>query len=410
MSKLPRRVVAFRVVILLAALGGASFWLTSVRPQPWVHVALFFGVALAADLVAVTLPQGGEVTAATAVSVAVALLFPQGAAMAILVAGGVAAVVVRTVTASSERAGVRLAMRTLALALSLPVLALGRPTGLAVEDVQLMSTGGLYATLFVLLFCTASVLLDQAELALSHRTGLRSVVSGVFTVVAPMYAALGALGALAAVVYPSMGVWALLLLVGLLAVVRQSFSLYTAQRMNYRDTVKALAEAIEAQDRDVPGHAGRTAELALSLGRELGMHGRELEGLSYAALLHDIGKLAAPEESLDVLMDQLPHAEGEGRFHAERGGQILSQIEYLRHTSDLVRFHHHPPLGNGSASDAPPLGARVIAVASRFDKLTHSLGALPALGERSAFGRIKEHEGTQFDPAVVRALARVLAR
>jgi putative nucleotidyltransferase with HDIG domain len=410
LSKLPRRVVTFRALLLLAAVSGAMLWLKSAPVMPWRDVLIFLAVALGADLVAVTLPQGGEVTAATAVAVAVALLFPPGTAMAIMVAAGVVAVLARVVTGSSGRAGVRLAMRTVALSVSLPVLAPGRPTGLAIVDVELMSRNGLNATIFVVVFCVVSLLLDQSELALSHRTGFRSVVSGVFTMVAPIYAALGALGALAAVVYPSMGVWAVLLLVGLLAVVRQSFSLYTAQRVNYRDTVRALAEAIEAQDHEAPGHAGRTAELALALGRELGMHGRELEDLSYAALLHDIGKLAAPEDSLDVLMDQLPPEEGGGRFHAERGAEILQQVEYLRHTADLVRFHHHPCAENvGQRQELPP-GARVIAVASRFDKLTHWSGELPALGEHAAVTRIKSEEGSLFDPAVVRALARHLER
>lgn len=410
MSKLPRRVIAFRALLLLAAAGGALLWLGSVSPQPWTDVLIFLIAVVGADLVAVTLPQGGEVTATPAVAVAVALLFPPGPAMAIVLAGGVIAVLTRTVTGSSERAGVRLAMRTLALSLSLPMLALGRPTGLAVVDVDLVSVDGLTATVFVVLFCTLSLLLDQSELALAHRTGFKSVVSGVFTVVAPIYAALGALGALAAVVYPSMGLWAVLLLVGLLAVVRQSFSLYTAQRVNYRDTVRALAEAIGAQDRDAPGHAGRTAELALAIGRELGMHGRELEDLSYAALLHDIGKIATSEESLDMLMDGLPPDEGRERFHAERGAEILGQVDYLRTTADLVRYHHHPFADGERMVGTVPLGARVIAAATRFDTLTHADSGIPLMSQTLALAEVKTEAGAAFDPAVVRALEATLRR
>lgn len=409
MNRLPRRVIAFRVLLLLAAVGGALLWLREFSSQPWTDVVLFLAAVLGADLVRVTLPQGGEVTAATAVAVAVALLFSPEAAMAIVVTGGVVAVLVRVVTGSSERAGVRLAMRTVALAVSLPILALGRPTGLAVVDVDLVSRDGLAATAFVALFCTIALLLDQSELALTHRTGPRSIVSGVFTVVAPIYAALGALGALAAVVYPSMGVWALLLLIGLLAVVRQSFSLYTAQRVNYRDTVRALAEAIEAQDQEAPGHAARTAEVALALGRELGMHGRELENLSYAALLHDIGKLAAPEDSLDVLMDRLPHA-GQGRFHAERGAEILGQIEYLRSTAELVRYHHHPADASRDPRGTVPIGARVISVASRFDTLTRADGDVEGFTHLAALAHMRGDEGAAFDPGVVRALEAVIRR
>ena len=414
MTKLPRRVAIFRALLLLAALGGVLFWLRPPPLQPWPEVVLFLVVVLGADVVGVTLPQGGEVTAATAASVAVALLFPPEVAMAIVLGGGLLAVLARTVTASSQRAGVRLAMCIVALSVSLPVLALGRPTGLGVTDVELMSSEGLAATIFVVLFCAVSVLLDQSELALSNRTGLKSIVSGVFTVIAPIYAALGALGALVAVVYPSMGVWALLLLVGLLTVVRQSFSLYTAQRVNYRDTVRALAEAIEAQDRDAPGHAGRTAALALAIGRELGMHGRELENLSYAALLHDIGKLATSEESLDVLMDSLPPEEGRQRFHAERGAEILGQVDYLRATADLVRFHHYDFASQRERNAASvPIGARVIAAASLFDNLTHpghSPDAPLGLESADALRHMGDSERGCLDPSVLRALAKVAKR
>lgn len=400
----------FRAALLAVAVGATSYWLRLAAPQPWLDVALFLGVAMGADLMSVTLPQGGEVTAGTASAVAVALLFPPGTAFAVIMGAGAAALIVRTSMGRLHDGVTRLAMRGASLGLSLPILGLGRPTRLGASTVDLLSWDGLWSLGFVVLFCATSVLLEQTELALSHRTGFGAAVSGVFTAVAPIYIALGALGTLAAVVYPGVGLWAVLLILGLLAVVRQSFNLYTAERVNYRDTVRALAQAIEAQDHETRGHAERTATLALAIGRELGLHGRDLETLSYAALLHDIGKLATPAGSLDALMDDMPSCEGYERFHAERGAEILGQVDYLQSTASLVRFHHHPFSEAGTRAKSVPLGARVIAVATRFDELVGSSDPALAADERVALSEIKHEEGVLFDPAVVRALEATLRR
>lgn len=399
--------------LLRAAIAGAAVVLTAVglrhfEPVPWAQFALFVFAVLASDLLSVDLPQGGEVSAAVGTAATVALLFPPGTALAIVLVAGFGTLVVRLYTHERPLAGMLLAERILALAVTAPILRLGKPTGLNVGSVDLLSAEGVAASSFVAAFCLLYAFLDQIQIAASQGAGVRAALLSLRTFLGPMYLALGALGLLAAVVYPSLGVWSLALITGLLLVVRQSFNLYTSVRTNYRETLRALAEAIEAQDPATRGHSERTADLAVQLGRELGIHGRDLEVLSYAALLHDIGKLAMPEDSLDSLMDALPASGDTERFHAERGAEILGQVEYLRPTAELVRYHHHPNDESSRRHRLVPLGARIIAVASRFDKLVHPEHSQEALDLRQALKRVRRDAAELFDPRVVRALEAVV--
>lgn len=401
----PRRLVAFRGMLTLTVLVQLAMAVRSMRPVPLEHAAVFLLVLVGADLLWVRLPRGGEITAGPAAIVATALLFPSSPAVVMVAVAEALSIGVRLRRGGGIAVAAPSMERIAALSLCLPLLELGRPTSLLSQRVHLLSGEGLAAASFVLAFCACCVLLSQIGLGLSRGTSVRATLRGLVSIVGPMYAALGALGALYAVVYPSMGLWAAALLLGVLLVIRHSFNLYTEVRINYEQTLRALAEAIEAQDPPTSGHGERTAELALVIGRELGMHGTALENLTYAALLHDIGKLATPGDSLDALMDARD-AEGDV-YHARRGAEILGQVEYLKQTAELVRHHHDAYLASPTRGGSP-LGARVIAVASRYDSLTHPDDPSAALGSPAALRRIRGEAGSLLDPKVVRALEVVL--
>ena len=269
---------------------------------------------------------------------------------------------------------------------------------------------GLVAAAFVGAFCLLESFVGQLELVAERGGIIQSTLASIVGTLVPVYGALGALGALTAVVYPSMRGWALLLVLGVVLVVRHSLNLYLGIRINYQATLRALAEAIEAQDPAVRGHSERTADMAMAVGRELGMRGRQLETLSYAALLHDIGKLATPEDTLDALMDEMSPIQATDRFHAERGAEILGQVEYLEATAELVRYHHHPYEPAGRRGQQVPLGARVIAACSFYDKLTHPEDPDLAMRPEKALGRMRKDVERTFDPAVLRALGSVAVR
>ena len=177
-------------------------------------------------------------------------------------------------------------------------------------------------------------------------------------------------------------------------------------------TIDALVRALEAQDMYTSGHALSIADLARRVGRVLGLDPVALRDVEHAAVLHDIGKIGIPSE---LLRKQGPLSTGERehmRAHPEIGARILEPVERLRQLAPLVRFSHECWDGSGYpdglAGEQIPLGARIISVCDAFDAMVSDR---PYRGGRSAaeaLAELREHAGTQFDPAVVEAFEQAV--
>ena len=176
----------------------------------------------------------------------------------------------------------------------------------------------------------------------------------------------------------------------------------------YRKTIEALANAIEAQNPNRHGHGRRVANYSVDIAKEIGVHGRELELIGYAALLHDIGMLGVDEDSLDHLLEQASSQSGEAP-HALIGAEVVEQVDFLKDAADMVRKHHYP-IDRLKSPDEIPVGARIINVASNFDKLTRSDNPDERLTAYQAISRMKKDQGMKFDPKVVRALIDILRK
>jgi putative nucleotidyltransferase with HDIG domain len=178
-------------------------------------------------------------------------------------------------------------------------------------------------------------------------------------------------------------------------------------------TLKALARAIDANSEWTAGHSERVTELALSLGRILGLSRKDMDNLHRAALLHDIGKIGTPA----VLIDKSePLTEEEYRLvreHPVIGARILEPIEPYAEVLPIVRQHHEWFNGegypDGLAGEAITLGARILAVADVYDALSSQRPYRPAMTPEEALGVIRERSGTHFDPHIVEAFVRVAA-
>jgi response regulator RpfG family c-di-GMP phosphodiesterase len=148
------------------------------------------------------------------------------------------------------------------------------------------------------------------------------------------------------------------------------------------------------------GHARRVGELAVAVGRDLGMGEPKLLELEYAALMHDIGQLS--------LRDPIPGgatvlASGEDQQRiAELGAGVIGEAGVLDGVAELVRCQYWPWRG---PDGEPPVGSRIIRAANAFDDLVGSSA------ERStamaALERLRLDTATEYDPGVVEALARV---
>jgi two-component system, cell cycle response regulator len=155
-------------------------------------------------------------------------------------------------------------------------------------------------------------------------------------------------------------------------------------------------------------------ELALAVGRELHMGPEGLDEVARAAELHDVGKIAVPDAILDKPGALDPVEWSFMRRHPLIGERILLAAPALRPVARLVRSSHERWDGggypDGLRGEEIPLGARVVAVCDAFDAMTTDRPYREPISEVAAVEELRRCAGTQFDPMVVEAFCRVIAR
>jgi two-component system, cell cycle response regulator len=181
-----------------------------------------------------------------------------------------------------------------------------------------------------------------------------------------------------------------------------------------RQSRDVLLRSLSERQPDLHVHLRGTAELALAVGRELGMRAEELDDVAQAAELHDVGKIAVPDAILEKSGPLSDTEWGFMRRHTIIGERILMAAPALRRVARLVRSSHERWDGtgypDGLRGDEIPLGARVVAVCDAFDAMTTNRPYRLSIDEPEALTELRRCAGSQFDPAVVEAFVSVLQR
>ena len=176
----------------------------------------------------------------------------------------------------------------------------------------------------------------------------------------------------------------------------------------YEQTIDALVTAAGQRDKTAEGHSRRVTRYCTGIGRVLGLCGDDLANLRYAAGLHDIGKIAISRKIINKLGSLTDQEFEIMKQHSAISIRILEKIDGLHEASHLVKHHHERYDGkgypDGLVGDSIPLGSRIVAVAEAFDILTSDVPWRDAKDEGAALAEIEACAGSQFDPAVVRAL------
>lgn len=188
---------------------------------------------------------------------------------------------------------------------------------------------------------------------------------------------------------------------------------YVRDLEDHRSVLLSLAGVLEAKDPYAHGHAARLGDLAAQLGQRVGLSELECERLRVAALLHDLGMLAVPEDVLSKpgRLEEREHALV--RTHAVRGEQLCATLRSVRPLLPLIRHHHERFDGSGYpdglAGQAIPIGARVLGLADAFDALTSERAYRRRLSAEEALGLLgEETRKGRWDPLVYDALATML--
>ncbi|MGH3310239.1 MAG: HD-GYP domain-containing protein [Streptomyces sp.] len=214
--------------------------------------------------------------------------------------------------------------------------------------------------------------------------------------IAPAVAATGAVIALAVAVA---GLWALPVICVPLLLTQFSFRRYASVRATYGQTIASLARATEVAGYTPHGHARRVAALSCAVGRELGLTEPHLTVLEYAALMHDIGQLS--------LVDPVTGGATEGlepalqRRIALLGGAVVRQTGVTVEVAVVVERQADP-------YREQPVTARIVRAVNAYEDMVAGKAAME--GSLRALERLRLESAREYEPRVVEALSRVVAR
>ena len=386
--------------LLLALFGGDE--LRQTRWDVW-GIAAWFALLLAAEALPVPLPRGGTMTVASILDIGAILLFGPwvAGALDLLTAIPAQLLILRNRPgASALNAGLYACTTVIAGSAYLAAGgSLGAPN-LGRDILPVLLAGSLYYALntgWVSLVLGARARESALGIWRQHfRDGL------------PQHALSLGFGLLFAQVRVAAGLQGVLLLALPLLFARYALRLYADLRDDLVSFVRALSVALDAVDPYTHEHSVRVADYSVRVARQMGLKGPEVETIRYAALVHDIGKIAQRPE---VIRKPEGLSDEERRLmmrHPEAGARIIGQIRALKDAARMVRTHHWRPDGKGYPSGLReadvPLGARIIHVCDAFDAMTSDRPYRKGLPAERALAELRRHAGAQFDEEIVEVL------
>jgi diguanylate cyclase (GGDEF)-like protein/putative nucleotidyltransferase with HDIG domain len=283
--------------------------------------------------------------------------------------------------------------------------------------------------------------LVSLALAMEGHETWRSVFKERFAWLLPFYLVYGFIGGVIAIGYEAAGLYALAVFALPLLLMRRSQEAYIAHTQKSAQKLRRAAETIQTQnvsleqanrllkerstaameslsatvdarDSYTAGHSRRVQQLALAVGRELGLSKAELDLLGHAALFHDIGKLAVPDSILLKPASLTAEEWSLMQRHAEEGARIIDRLGFLGDAVPAIRHHHERWDGSGYPDrlkgEEIPLGARIIHVADALDSMLTTRIYRAARPAAEALEELHRAAGTQFCPRTVAALERIL--
>lgn len=188
----------------------------------------------------------------------------------------------------------------------------------------------------------------------------------------------------------------------------------TTHKDYFEMAVKILLNALKCKDDYTWGHSLRVAYFCISVGRELGLSGPELYELEISALFHDIGKIGVPDSVLQKPARLSEEEFLEMKAHPVKSYLILKDFPIFHNMALGAKHHHERYDGRGYPDQLKgeniPLFSRIILIADTFDAMTSTRPYRKGLSFDIAFSELREFAGSQFDPKVVEAFIKAIAK
>jgi len=180
----------------------------------------------------------------------------------------------------------------------------------------------------------------------------------------------------------------------------------------YRGTAMLLGDVVEADDAYTGSHSRGVVELSLAVSDRLGLDHRQRRNVEFAALLHDVGKIAVPKEIINKT-GPLDPEEWEVMYrHTIEGEEMLNRVGgTLSEVGRIVSSSHEHYDGSvypdRLAGEEIPIEARIVACCDAFSAMTTTRSYRKAMPLEAALTEVRDCAGTQFDPQVAEALAAI---
>jgi HD-GYP domain-containing protein (c-di-GMP phosphodiesterase class II) len=208
----------------------------------------------------------------------------------------------------------------------------------------------------------------------------------------------------------------LVFIIGVYVIGHMSLYAFSQLRVSHISALKGFVKTLEAKDMYTRGHTERVAQFAEMIGGEYGFNGTQIEQLKWAALIHDLGKLAVPTELIRKRgrLDDDEYAQM--KEHAHLVEEILAEVDFLQPMVEIASGHHSHYDGNGyggrghTEGETPSLETCIVAVADAFDAMTSARSYRMALSQGYALNELRKHAGAQFHPDVVDMFERALEK
>jgi putative nucleotidyltransferase with HDIG domain len=174
----------------------------------------------------------------------------------------------------------------------------------------------------------------------------------------------------------------------------------------YRGTALVLGDVIEADDGYTGEHCKSVVSLALEVAEQFELRPERQRNLEFAALLHDVGKIAIPKEIINKPGKLDPHEWTIIKTHTLEGQKMLERVGgFMRQVGQIVRSHHERWDGggypDGLAGEAIPLEARIVSCCDTWNAMRTDRPYRKALAYDVAVAELASNAGKQFDPDVV---------
>lgn len=181
---------------------------------------------------------------------------------------------------------------------------------------------------------------------------------------------------------------------------------------SYVEALGAVVAAADARDHETAGHSFRVAHYALALAKRLGLEGEDLKAIEWGGLLHDVGKMAVPDEILRKVGPLSDREWSIMRQHPGWGFEMLADIRFLQKTALQIVYSHHERWDGegyptGLVGEEIPLAARIFAVVDTYDAMTSDRPYRRAGTHHAAVMELERVAGRQLDPQVVEAFRRI---